>query len=174
LFRTDSSTFKFLVPYLILTATILFMAQAPILAWLKARRPTATEGAIGNAGVLNWCAVCLFQFGVAVYGGYFGAGIGILMLACLGFLGIDNIHRMNGIKNVAACCINGVAALLFILFGMVDWPVALVMAATSIVGGYLCSRFARKLQPITVRRVVIVVGIAAFLWTLWPQFLPPS
>ena len=88
----------------------------------------------GRAGA--WLAVLVFQFLVGVYGGYFGAGIGILMLAAFGYLGFTNIHHMNALKNLNAMCINGVAAGLFIGKGLVDWRLALLMAAGAILGGY--------------------------------------
>ena len=78
----------------------------------------------------------LFQFCVGVYGGYFGAGIGILMLAAFGFLGFKNIHHMNALKNLNGMCINGIAAVLFIVKGLVDWRLAALMAAGAIFGGY--------------------------------------
>jgi len=105
----------------------------------------------------------LFQFGVAVYGGFFGAGIGILMLAALGLMGMDQIHRMNGIKNFAAGCINGVAAATFIAGGAVNWPLALVMAAGSILGGYSGAGAARRLGAKTVRRLIIAIGFGISL-----------
>jgi uncharacterized protein len=100
-----------------------------------------------------------FQFAVAVYGGYFGAGIGILMLAALGLMGMDQIHRMNGVKNFAAMCINGVAAATFIAGGLVSWPLALLMAVGAILGGYGGAGTARRLGPRIVRRLIIAIGL---------------
>src|SRR5437867_3490163 len=107
----------------------------------------------------------LYQFGVGVYGGYFGAGIGILMLAVLGFLGLSDIHAANGIKNFFAMCINGVAAGYFILRGAVDWPAALIMIAGAIVGGYAGAGFARRIGREKARAAVVVIGflVAALL-----------
>ena len=104
-------------------------------------------------------AAVLFQFGVSVYGGYFGAGIGILMLAVLGFLGLSDIHAANGLKNFFAMCINGVAAGYFILRGSVDWPAALVMIAGAIAGGYAGARFARFIGREKARAAVVVIGV---------------
>ncbi len=101
----------------------------------------------------------LFQFFVAVYGGFFGAGIGILMLAALGFLGQTNIHRMNGLKNFAAVCINGVGALTFIAYRQVNWKLALVMAVAAILGGYGGAGMARRVGQANVRRLVIAIGL---------------
>ena len=95
---------------------------------------------------------------MAVYGGYFGAGIGILMLAAFGIMGFTDIHQMNGLKNFLALCINGVAAAYFIWNGMVSWPHALVMAVGAIVGGVWGAGVARRIGPKGVRRIVIIVG----------------
>ena len=102
----------------------------------------------------------LFQLFVAIYGGYFGAGIGILMLASLGFLGFTNIHRMNALKNINGMCINAVAAVMFIVNGLVDWRLASLMAAGAIVGGYAGADTARRLGQRNVRRIVICIGFA--------------
>ncbi|HEY6147218.1 MAG TPA: sulfite exporter TauE/SafE family protein, partial [Thermoanaerobaculia bacterium] len=101
----------------------------------------------------------LFQFGVGVYGGYFGAGIGILMLAVLGFLGLSDIHAANGIKNFFGMCINGVAAAYFIARGAVEWKTAAIMIAGGIVGGYAGARFARRIGRDKARAAVIVIGL---------------
>ena len=107
---------------------------------------------------------------VALYGGFFGAGIGILMLAALGFLGLTNIHRMNGIKNVAAVCINGVAALTFIFGGRVHWPLALLMMVGAVLGGYGGAGLARRLGQKNVRRLVSAIGMTIGAVLLARQF----
>ena len=109
----------------------------------------------------------IYQFGVAVYGGYFGAGIGILMLVALGFLGLTDIHAMNGLKNFFGACINGIAALYFIAMGYVDWPIALVMMIGAIAGGLSGAKFARRIGKEKARWAVVAVGLfvtAAMLW----------
>jgi hypothetical protein len=116
---------------------------------------TATPDEMAGAAV--------FQFFVGVYGGYFGAGIGILMLAALAILGVVGIHRMNGLKNLFALCINGSAALYFLAAGMVHWRYALLMAVGAIVGGYACAGFARRMSAQAVRRVVILIGLGMAL-----------
>jgi uncharacterized membrane protein YfcA len=162
--RTSPGLFAALVPYLILLASLLFMAQEPISRWLRSRRSAARIDLSAGFGGSNvhggsWLPGLAFQFGIAVYGGYFGAGIGILMLAALGLMGLDNIHRMNGVKNFAGLCINGVAAATFILGGAVNWPLALLMATGSVLGGYGGSGAARRLGPRVVRRLVIAIGL---------------
>ena len=150
LLRTSPDTFAALVPHLILFATILFAAGDRITRKLTVSEP----------GRAWWAGAAVFQFLVAVYGGYFGAGIGILMLAALGLLGLSDIHQMNGLKNFFAMCINAVAALYFMALGPVEWTEAMVMAAGSIVGGYGGAGLARRLGRTVVRRIVIFVGLA--------------
>ena len=106
------------------------------------------------------------QFFVAVYGGYFGAGIGILMLAALGFMGLTNIHRMNGLKNWGALCINAVAVPVFAAGGIVHWPIALTMAVGGVLGGYAGSRLAQRVGQQGVRYAIVAIGLAAFVWLL--------
>jgi uncharacterized membrane protein YfcA len=101
-----------------------------------------------------------------VYGGYFGAGIGIMMLAALGLMGLTNIHRMNGLKNWGSLCMNIVAAGIFASSRIVDWPVAAAMALGGLLGGYGASRVAQHVGQQPVRRAITLVGLAAFLWLL--------
>ncbi|MGA2596296.1 MAG: sulfite exporter TauE/SafE family protein [Bryobacteraceae bacterium] len=151
---TPPALFDKLVPFLILFATLLFMVQEPIQRKLKTAQGAHHESR-------NWLAgAMLFQLFVALYGGYFGAGIGILMLAALSIMGLSDIHQMNGLKNFFALCINGVAALYFIWAKMVYWPDVIVMAIGAVVGGYLCAGIARKLGRTTVKRIVIGIGFA--------------
>jgi uncharacterized membrane protein YfcA len=168
LLRTPSHTFAAIVPYLILFATVLFAVQEPVTRFVRHRRHgarphAAHTPAAAAPGERWWLAAAAFQFCVAVYGGYFGAGMGILMLAALGVLGLTDIHHMNGLKNAFALCINGVAAVYFALWGAVSWPDALVMAAGAIAGGYGGAGVARKVGRGVVRRAVIVIGVAMAL-----------
>ncbi len=176
--KTDEKTFAFLVPYLILLATGVFIVQEP-LARLQRRLSkgdcpnfrTSDNGTVPFAAAggptfahsatpLRWAIVLVSQFLVGVYGGYFGAGIGILMLAVYGILGFSNIHEANAIKNLNATFINGIAAAIFIVKGLVDWPSALLMSAGAIVGGYAGAGAARRLGQKNVRRIVIAIGLA--------------
>ncbi|HLG98507.1 MAG TPA: sulfite exporter TauE/SafE family protein [Bryobacteraceae bacterium] len=150
---TPPTIFDKLAPALVLFATLLFMAQKPLQRLLKTRS--------GRLRSRNWLAgALLFQFLVALYGGYFGAGIGILILAALGILGFKDILKMNGLKNLLVVCINGVAAFYFMWARMVDWPYAILMAAAAISGGYAGSGLARRAGAKAVRRVVITIGFA--------------
>jgi uncharacterized membrane protein YfcA len=149
---TLPSTFDRLVPFLILFATLLFMAQEPVQRMLKTADAEAHKSTEWLVGAL------LFQLGVGIYGGYFGAGIGILMLAALSILGLNDIHEMNSLKVVFGGAINGIAAAYFIWARMVYWPDVLIMAVAAIAGGYGGAGVARKLGRTAVRRIVIAIG----------------
>lgn len=151
---TPPAVFDKLVPWLILFATLLFTVQEPVQRWLKASTGGEHHGSKWFVGAI------LFQFFVAVYGGYFGAGIGILMLAALSILGISDIHLMNGMKNFFAFCINGVAAVYFIVAGMVTWPFVLAMATGAVLGGVMGAGVARRIGRAAVRKIVVAVGFA--------------
>lgn len=151
---TPPAIFDKLVPFLILFATLLFMVQEPVQRRLK------TAGMERHKSTRWLVGAMLFQLFVALYGGYFGAGIGILMLAALGILGLTDIHQMNGLKNFFALCINGVAALYFIVAKMVYWPDVIIMAVGAVTGGYLCAGVARRMGRNAVRRIVIGIGFA--------------
>ncbi|HEY8961187.1 MAG TPA: sulfite exporter TauE/SafE family protein, partial [Luteolibacter sp.] len=160
---TRNETFARLVPFLILFATLLFLVQGLMARLIKRGLEEPEQPR------KLWPAVA-FQFGVAVYGGYFGAGIGILMLATLGFIGLRDIHRMNALKNILGSLINVVAALLFIARGMVDWPKAGVMTAGAILGYYLGSHYSQKIPQPWVRRLVLAIGFAISVITFYRQW----
>ncbi|MFY9555090.1 MAG: sulfite exporter TauE/SafE family protein [Blastocatellia bacterium] len=164
LLLTPSRLFASFVPFLILFATVLFAFAEPITRRLARgnlqpaeRSPTRTW----------WTSAIVFQFFVAIYGGYFGAGIGILMLAVLGLMGLTDIHQMNGLKNFLAVCINLVAAGYFVASGRVEWPYAIIMVVGAIAGGYGGAGLARKLGRRFVRGAVIVIGLAMALSLLF-------
>ena len=152
LLHTSSRTFSIIVPYLILLATLLLAAQELIM-----RRLRPVNG--GHKSHAWWASAVTFQLLVGIYGGYFGAGIGILMLAALGLLGLTDIHQMNGLKNFFALYINGIAAVYFVWSGTVIWVDALLMAVGAIVGGYSGAGLARKLGRRFVRYAVIGIGL---------------
>jgi uncharacterized protein len=153
LLQTPAKSFERLAPFLVLFATLLFSVQGAVSRW------SATHHEDGRSPARR-VAAWVFQFGVGVYGGYFGAGIGILMLAVLGFLGLADIHAANGLKNIFAMCINGVAAVYFIARGAVDWPAALILVFGAIAGGYAGARFARRIGREKARAAVVVIGLA--------------
>jgi uncharacterized protein len=164
LLRTPSDAFDRIVPWLVLGATALFLAQRPILRLVR--------GSLAHPGddVLSASApspgLLAGQLLVGIYGGYFGAGIGILMLAALGLMGFSNIHRMNGLKNWGGFCMNLVAAATFALSGIVRWPVALAMAVGSVAGGYIGARAALSVPQEAVRAAVAAVGVLSGVWLL--------
>lgn len=153
---TPPATFAALVPWLILFAVVLFACQEPIQRRLRKGRPVAPEDDASKQWLLLASGT---QFLTGIYGGYFGAGMGIMMLATLSILGFANIHQMNGLKNLLGMTINLIAALYFIFVGLVHWPEASVMAVGAIIGGYGGAGLARKLGAKFVRWAVIVIGI---------------
>ncbi|MBI5537571.1 MAG: sulfite exporter TauE/SafE family protein [Deltaproteobacteria bacterium] len=167
LLKAGDSLFSRLVPWLILSATGLFIVQDPVRRWTEKRLGSGDGASSSTARLIG---VAFFQFLIALYGGFFGAGIGILMLAALGMLGSQSIHRMNGLKNFAAVCINSVAAATFILQNRVRWDLALMMAAGAIVGGYGGAGIAKKIGQKNVRRVVVVVGLSIGAYMLVKRY----
>ncbi len=163
LLATPVRTFERMAPFLVLFATILFLVQG-ILSRRAPEDPVA-----GRRGPGRVAAASLFQLGIGIYGGYFGAGIGILMLAVLGFLGLADIHAANGVKNFFGMCINGVAATWFILRGAVDWRAALIMIAGAMAGGYAGAHFARRIGRARARAAVVVIGLLVTAILLWRQ-----
>jgi len=109
----------------------------------------------------------VFQFFSAIYGGYFGAGNGILMLAVMGFLGLHDLHRANGIKNFLGICINSVAVLSFSLSHLVVWPDSLAMAVAALAGGYFGASMAVRIGQAWVRRGIVVIGLVIFVAMIW-------
>jgi len=109
----------------------------------------------------------IFQFFSAMYGGYFGAGNGILMLAAMGLLGLNELHRANGIKNFLGICINAVAVLIFGLTGLVVWQDALLMACFALFGGYFGASMAMRVGQKWVRRGIVLIGWIIFFVMIW-------
>jgi len=155
LLHTSPKVFAQAVPLLILGATLLLASQEIVQRRLKDFGSTHAEVPSGGRLV----GALVFQACVGIYGGYFGAGIGILMLAALGLLGLSDIHQMNGVKNVLAICINGMASAYFISAGAVLWSDALIMACGSVIGGLIGPHLARTLGRTFVRRFVIAIGL---------------
>jgi uncharacterized membrane protein YfcA len=148
---TEEKLFAGLAPWLVLFATVMFLLQAVL-----GRRGNGADA--GPPRPARLVVASLWQFAVAVYGGYFGAAIGILMLAVLGFLGLRDMHAMNGLKNFLGMCINGVACVGFAVAGLVDWPSALVLMAASGAGGFAGARFSRVIGRDKARWAVVAVG----------------
>jgi uncharacterized protein len=155
--------FRRLVPALILGATALFIVQEPLRRWRERRSAEVRQA--GFHEVSLW-KLGLAQFLVSVYGGFFGAGIGILMLAELGLVGLTNIHQMNGLKNFGAVCINAIAALYFAVGAHVRWHLAGLMAVGAILGGYAGAWLAQRIGQNGVRAVVVATGLGIGLYML--------
>ena len=167
LVRTPSHVFDTLVPFLILFATILFMANSTFNRIFGAKLAAMH----GTEPRRSWVAgAAVFQLAVAVYGGYFGAGIGILMLASLGMLGFEDVHAMNALKVRLGFLINIVAALYFIMSGLVQWPSAAVMAVGTIAGGYAGAHFSQKLPQARVRSLITAIGLVISAVMFYKQF----
>ena len=164
-FTTDR-TFSKLVPFLILIATVLFLTQG-FFRRLAISEAAASQEA-GHPSV-KWAVA--FQFAVAIYGGYFGAGIGILMLASLGFLGLTDIHEMNALKTVLGALINLVSALWFIGAGLIHWPKAGIMTLGALIGYYLGSHYSQRIPQTQVRRIVTLIGFLISAVTFYKEFL---
>lgn len=159
----DPEVFKTLVPWLILLAAVLFLIQAP----LKKRFGSAHHEKPTGWGLT---AIIFGQLLIAIYGGYFGAGIGILMLSVLPFMGTNSIHETNAAKTFLASAINLVSVVVFIIQGAVLWHYALVMAGSSIVGGYAGARLARRIPSQYVRLLIVLLGFTLAAYYLWKQY----
>ncbi len=160
-----AGAFKSLVPWLILTAAVLFVLQPQIAKW------TGIGMAQSHPSRLGIAAIAVFQFFVAVYGGYFGAGIGILMLSALALMGLSDIHVMNGLKNCLAFTINGMAIVVFLTRGEIAWEYALPMIVFSILGGIVGATTAQKIDRVIVRRIIVVIGFSLATYYFYRQFV---
>jgi len=163
--HTSNRTFAKLVPFLILFATVLFLLQGAF------RRAVHLGEDQSKVASFRFWGAMLFQFGIAVYGGYFGAGIGILMLAALGFVGLTNIHEMNALKTSLGSLINFVAALWFVFAGLIDWPRAMLMTVGSVVGYYGGAYYSQRISQRHVRQIVTLIGFALSIVTFYQQFI---
>ncbi len=152
---TPSPLFASLVPFLILFATILFMFHGEINKRLRL-------GSLEHKQMgLYWTGAIIFQFFSAMYGGYFGAGLGVILLAVLGLVLTDSLTRINGLRGALALLVNSIAAVTFMIAADVAWAAAAVLALTSLVGGYSGARLSRRLPAPVLRVVVIAIGLVA-------------
>src|SRR5262249_39492361 len=154
-----------MVPCVLLGAPVLFSAGGKVTAWINRHH---TEGGPTASRVIGITAL---QLCVAVYIGYFGAGVGIVMLALLSMMGLENIHSMNGLKTLLATCGNAVAVVVFIFAHAVMWPQAVLMVFGGGLGGYAGAWYAQKLDPKTVRYVVIAIGYSMTTYFFWRVYL---
>jgi uncharacterized protein len=165
--HSSERIFATLVPFLILLATLVFIGQN-FLRRAAGFPPGETPHPHRRS---LWLVMCL-QLIIAIYGGYFGAGIGILMLASMGMLGLRDLHQMNALKNVLAGVINCVAALWFVATGLIDWPRAAVMTVGAIIGYFIGAHYSQRVPERFVRRTVVAIGLSIAAVEFWKQFGP--
>ena len=150
LLALPSSVFKAAIPALVLLATVLMAVQPRVSAWLAAR---------GERHVHGGAPLLVGVFLTGIYGGYFGAAQGVILISLLAIFIDDGLQRLNGTKNVLALLVNGVAAVVFILSTHIDWSVAALIAAGSIIGGQLGGHYGRRLRADILRACIVVVGL---------------
>lgn len=146
LLRTPEKAFVELAPWLLVFATVLFTFGTPISAFLKARVHIGATSVLAMQGI------------IAIYGGYFGGGIGIMMLAALSLYGVTNVNAMNALKTLLSGSLNAIAALIFVCSGLIHWHEAVVMAIASIAGGYFGAHMAQRVHQRIVRTAVIAIA----------------
>jgi uncharacterized membrane protein YfcA len=156
LLETPQHTFLHLVPWLLLGGTLLFAFGNSV------RAIAGKTAAVDDLRQMSWQAITVTSLGelvLAIYGGYFGAGVGFVILGMLAALGMRDIHAMGAIRTLLAVVINAAAVLIFIVAGAVRWPQCVVMIAGALLGGWFGAHYAQKADPRTVRVVVIAVGV---------------
>jgi hypothetical protein len=164
LIRTPAHTFLRTIPWMMLGATLLFIFGKHLTRLL----------AISVSGEPSWGAIAgatAFEFLVALYGGYFGGGMGILTLAMLAAIGMTDINAMNALKAILGSVINGMATLTFLVAGVIYWPQGIVMTAGAIVGGYASAHYAQQLPQSWVRLVVILTALAMTIYFFFRAYL---
>lgn len=164
LLSTPQMTFLKLVPWLLFVGTVLFILGPRLSGWINRRHGNSRPSAL-RVGIITFIQLLL-----GLYIGYYGAGVGFLILPLLSMMGIENIHEMNGLRVLLATCGNAVAIVLFIVARAVLWQVALLMMGGAILGGYAGAHYAQKMKPRTVRSLIIAIGSGMtvyFFWKTW-------
>jgi uncharacterized protein len=152
LIHTPPADFKKIIPWLLAFATVIFAFSKPIARWAGRHHGKPTVGWTIIVGII--------QLFVATYGGYFGAGMGVLMMAGLAFSGLEDIHHANALKAIMATIINVAATVLFVFVpGMIAWKFAIPMAITAIIGGFLGMRLANRINPAALRGIILATGV---------------
>ncbi len=159
LLKTEPSTFVHLIPYLLLMSTLLFTFSGPITAWLRMRNSEKT-----HTSRAKLFGTSLVQFVIATYGGYFGGGMSLLVLATLAMMGMKNIHKMNAVKTLLNACVNAVAIIAFIAAGVIVWQEAMLMVTGSLIGGFGGAHYARRIDQKWLRLFVIIVGFGLTMY----------
>lgn len=152
LLLTPGGSFRAIAPYLVLSACLLFAIQPAVGASVKRRLSSLADGHLGVAAVGTLCS--------SVYGGYFGAGLGVILLALLGLTVPEDLVRTNGLRSLLSLAVNTAAAIVFLIAAHVAWDDAVLLAGSSLVGGYFGARAARRLPPVVLRVLVIALGLA--------------
>ena len=163
---TAESIFRSIVPFLVLFATLVFAGRERI-ARAFLRRSTTSVIADPQISPTGYVLGCVLQFAIAFYGGYFSAGIGILMLTALSVMGMSDVVKMNAVKNALAVAINTTSALFFIFGSRVEWQYALLGALCSLIGGYGLGRLALRINQQALRGAIVVAGFVVSAWMFW-------
>lgn len=159
LIYTPETRFDALVPWLLMGATLLFAFGKKLTKRITRDLPDTPQ-----ARRLRFFGAAFLQIFIAIYGGFFGAGIGILNLAMLQILGMENIHSMNALKTLIGTAINAVAVLIFIFSGLVSWPHAAVMVVGAVIGGYYGAHTSLKFPQERIRQVVVAIGVVMTIY----------
>ena len=165
LLKTDEKRFRQIVPWLLLFASLLLALQGRLRAWLARRNPGEPAGELAAEPTKRseaWVAAPVFL--AAIYGGYFGAGLGVVLLATLALTLDDSLARLNAVKQCISLAANGVAAILFVARAPIDGRIVLVMAVASLLGGAAGGRLASRLRPDLLRAVAVAAGLVAAGW----------
>src|SRR5215207_5807155 len=165
---TGDRNFTFLVPWLVFGGTVLFV--------LEPRLSRRSGVAHGNRGLTKamWPLATAVVFVVAIYGGYFGAGIGILMISALTLLRMGDVHRVVPLKNLLTGCLRGVAVLVLVIDGVINWGYGLPMALGGLIGGYLGGTLTGRVNRTALRAVVVAIGFGLAAYYFWTLYGPPE
>ena len=169
---TSEQTFRRIVPFLVLFAVLVFAGRNFVSRLGRrtnddsAQKPRRQRDA-NDVSAVGYVLGCGLQFVISAYGGFFGAGIGILMLTSFNAMGMRDVHRMNAIKTTLATFINGTAAVRFFLDGKIDIPVAVLGAVASAIGGYAIALIAKRIPQQTLRVVIVCAGLVVSAWMFW-------
>lgn len=159
LLKTPPVVFLRVLPYLLLTATLAFSFSKKLTVWVESQQER-----FARLKTLRSVLITILQLIVAVYGGFFGGGMGILFLASFTLMGMTNIHRMNAYKTILTSCINAITVIPFVIAGVILWQEGTVAAIGAMIGGYISAYYAQKIAPSLVRRFVIGVGAAMTIY----------
>ena len=162
LIHTSNSDFYQIVPYMLLVACILFTWKEKII-----HRASTLPLPLNHKSLYAWLLLITIQLLLSVYGGFFGAGMGIMYLACFSLLDIGTMHQINALRNCSAACINSIATIVFILSDKVAWLPMGIMCSGAIIGGYVCARYAQKLPAKTIYHGAILVAWIIILYLFW-------